>query len=398
MKVLVYHHAKQHIYRLIEGLERNKINYLFYTGLYYTCLDRKFQKSFKFLKNKRFSPYINPKNVRCIDTAWEVFFSIWANLNFFMRERNRLLFQKQLLFQKKLLKIMPYDITHIITFHTNAFYLYEKLQKLEDERPLLILESAQPHPMWIKKLYLKYPKLKKYLPLNYTEKMIKTYSMEFELADIIVAPSTFLKNTLTQNKVNNKKIRVIFYGSYYLKNTPNNLKRERDKNRKLNIAFSGIISPSKGFHFLKEVAKRTEKFAEFHVFGRPISKGFIKDLPSNVHLYGFVSHKTLFNYYSFMDIFYFPTLYDASGLALLEGMGAGLVPVASPYSIGPDIIKNGVNGYIVNPDDIEKTVEILYKLHLNRDKLIEMSNKVEDDVKKFTWENYQNEYLKLLRG
>ena len=394
MKVIVYHPGKQHIYKLVEGLEKNNITYHFYTGLYYTCLNKTSQKYLKSVNKKRFSTRINPKHVSCINLYQELFFSLWARTNIFMRARNRLLFNKQLSFQKKLLKIIPHDVSHVITFHTNAFYLYEKLREYKTKRPHLILEAAQPHPLWIQKLYEKYSHLEKYFPLNYTEDMITAYANEFDLADTIVVPSTFLKNTLMEFGVEEHKISLIFYGSDY-----NNLyQKDNRESKKLNIAYCGLVSPSKGFHFLKEVARQTKRVAEFHIFGRPIARRLLNKLPSNIHLYGFVSHKDLFKYYSFMDIFYFPTLYDASGLALLEGMSFGLVPIASPYSIAPDIIENGKNGYIVEPEEIEKTVEIINNLYLNRYKLFEMSKKIMKDTKKFTWSHYQKGYIQLLEG
>ncbi len=397
MKVLIYHHSRQHIYRLVEGMEKYRIPYNFYTGLYHTCLPDFIKKTFLDLKKTRFSPRIHHENVHCLNLSWEFLFSLWAKSNIFMRMRNRLLFKKQLIFQKNLLNLITDDTTHIITFHTNAFYLYPKLKKEYTSKKTLILEAAQPHPLWIKKLYQKYPEYRQYFPLNYSETMISHYSEEFKYADIVVAPSTFLKKTLLENKVDENKITIVFHGFNYTENLKNNHKKHRASKR-LNVAFCGLLSFSKGFHFLKEVASKTTSFADFHVFGNAVSKRILKNLPQNVNLYGFVNHNTLFNIYQNMDVFYFPTLYDASGLALLEAMAMGLVPVASPYSIAPDIIENNANGFIVEPDEIEKTIEILHDLFTNREKLFSMSESIRKSVLKFTWENYQRQYVKLIKG
>ncbi len=51
------------------------------------------------------------------------------------------------------------------------------------------------------------------------------------------------------------------------------------------------------------------------------------------------------------DIFVFPTTKDVFGLVNLEAMQWGLPVVSSPVGAIPEIIRDGVNGYIVDPGD-----------------------------------------------
>ena len=397
MNLLIYHPSRQHIYKLLEGIENFNIPYRFYTGMYFTC---SYIKPLDFILKRyliktRFSNKLNPQNVHCLNWHEEFLFSAWAKLGLFYRKRNRLLFKKHLRFQKKLLNLINTDITHIITFHTNAFFLYEWLKKNSGLNTKLILEAAQPHPKWIKELYKKYELYIKEMPLNYTEEMINMYSAEFEYADTIVAPSTFVKNTLIKYGVDKNKIIINFHGFNPFKKIA---RKNAFKDEKLHIAFTGLISPSKGFHILKEVAKYTSKIAVFHVFGRPVNKRILKNLPANIQLHGFVSHKTLAEYYSLMHVFYFPTLYDASGLALMEAMYSGLVPIASKNSIAPDIIEPYKNGFLIEPEDAESAIKYIELLHRERKLLQSMSNTVQKDIEKFSWLKYQQKYVEIIKG
>ena len=43
-----------------------------------------------------------------------------------------------------------------------------------------------------------------------------------------------------------------------------------------------------------------------------------------------------------------PSRYEGFSLSLIEGMSQGLIPIAYPVGVVPEIIKNGQNGFIVN--------------------------------------------------
>ena len=61
-----------------------------------------------------------------------------------------------------------------------------------------------------------------------------------------------------------------------------------------------------------------------------------------------------------------PSRYEGFSLSLIEGMSQGLVPVAYPVGVVPEIIRNQFNGFIVNNLD-EATDKI--NLLLNNDDL-----------------------------
>lgn len=89
----------------------------------------------------------------------------------------------------------------------------------------------------------------------------------------------------------------------------------------------------------------------------------------NVVFAGFKQKPDLPKYYAIADVFVFPTLGDPYGLVVDEAMACSL-PVISTRAAGEirDRIEEGVNGYIVPPDDSAALAERM--LHMSREPLL----------------------------
>lgn len=75
---------------------------------------------------------------------------------------------------------------------------------------------------------------------------------------------------------------------------------------------------------------------------------------------GFKKGESLFDEYRKADVFVFPSCYDCFGLVLVEALCAGLPIVVSKYADGAyDIVKDGVNGFIVDPHHSERFAQAL---------------------------------------
>lgn len=48
------------------------------------------------------------------------------------------------------------------------------------------------------------------------------------------------------------------------------------------------------------------------------------------------------------SILFLPSRYEGFSLSLIEGMSQGLIPVIYPVGVAPEIIRNGINGFIIN--------------------------------------------------
>ena len=68
-----------------------------------------------------------------------------------------------------------------------------------------------------------------------------------------------------------------------------------------------------------------------------------------------------------------PSSYEGFGIVYLEGMGFGLPAIASTGGAAGEIITNGQNGYLIEPDDVAGLAEKLLELARNRQLLLPMS-------------------------
>jgi glycosyltransferase involved in cell wall biosynthesis len=77
-------------------------------------------------------------------------------------------------------------------------------------------------------------------------------------------------------------------------------------------------------------------------------------LEDAVRVIGFVQHAQLQAYCSMAEVFVLPSLYDAFPVAVHEAMACGL-PVITTDMVGvtPDLVKDGVNGFVVPAGDDE---------------------------------------------
>jgi len=87
------------------------------------------------------------------------------------------------------------------------------------------------------------------------------------------------------------------------------------------------------------------------------------NLEKNVRFWGYKQKEEVVDFYAIADIFIFASTYDIWGLVLNEAMAVGLPVIASKYAGSTyDLIQDGINGFVVDPYNIEemaKKIKIL---------------------------------------
>ena len=88
-----------------------------------------------------------------------------------------------------------------------------------------------------------------------------------------------------------------------------------------------------------------------------------REMPS-VHLEGAVDYTQVYRYYAVADVYVLPTIEDNWSLVVPEAMACGL-PVATSIYNGcyPELVQEGVNGFVFNTFRHETIVEVLSKFH-----------------------------------
>lgn len=88
-----------------------------------------------------------------------------------------------------------------------------------------------------------------------------------------------------------------------------------------------------------------------------------------------------------------PSRYEGFCLSMIEGMSQGLVPIAFPVGVAPEIIENGVNGFVVNSENEMK--EAVDKLLLNDELRLNMAREAAKTARKFRADSMAKSLISL---
>ena len=105
-----------------------------------------------------------------------------------------------------------------------------------------------------------------------------------------------------------------------------------------------------------------------------------------VNLPGKVVGEAKANLFNSSDIFVFPTYYERETFAIVnvEAMSYGLPVISSDEGAIPEIVKDGINGFIVDPKSPEKIAQKIHCLANDQD----LRTKMGCEGKKFYKEKY----------
>jgi len=105
---------------------------------------------------------------------------------------------------------------------------------------------------------------------------------------------------------------------------------------------------------------------------------------TNTNFVGYLRGDDLAAAFAVSDAFLFPSRTETLGLVLLEAMAAGCPVVAANSGGIPDIVTNGVNGYLFEPNDSDGLVKATENLLQNRDECMCIEARLE--AEKWGWD------------
>lgn len=197
----------------------------------------------------------------------------------------------------------------------------------------------------------------------------------------------------------------------FFKNGYLRLKRCREDIRKKKgypsvvILYCGRMVWYKGVHYLLQAYNKLQK--ERNDIGLvllgdgPEKKDYEdyvkKNNLKNVFFEGFIHQDDLPEYYIVSDIFVLPSLSDTWGLVVNEAMAFGL-SVISTYAVGAtyDLVKDGINGFIVNPGNSDELYNALKKLCEDFELRKQMGIKSLEIIKDYTPENWARAFINAI--
>lgn len=232
---------------------------------------------------------------------------------------------------------------------------------------------------------------------DWPKRLIDRLDEEIELADKILVGSSFVKNTFLAQHVDNDKLEVLPYGvdtNFFAPSLFPDI-----SNNRFRVLFVGQIGQRKGISYLLRSYKRFRgPGTSLTLVGR--LQGDKSMFAPWRNIFKHIPHcpkSNLPKIYHENDVFLFPTLLEGMGLVVLEAMACGL-PVITTLNGPGDLIRDGVDGFIVPPRDVDAIEDCLEKLRSDYEFRIWIGRNARNRALQFSWECYRKravEYIQI---
>ena len=224
---------------------------------------------------------------------------------------------------------------------------------------------------------------------------------EYKFVDKIVVPSTFAYKTFIGEgfKANNLHIVEMsgtFSKDFYPTSYPNNETFE--------VLYVGRLTLNKGIAYLIEAFKKIDiKNKKLKMYGIMSQDGkeFFKniDLSDDIEILSTVEFKDLKHIYSKSDVLVQPSLFDGFSNVVTQALTCGC-PVITTFNTGAsDIVKNGINGYVVPIMDSDAIAVSLNKIYEEKNKSTFNRDSIAKSVAEYKdWKKYATDYKELIEA
>ena len=208
-------------------------------------------------------------------------------------------------------------------------------------------------------------------------------------ADAVIAVSNFIKDLAIRIGVLSQKIYVVYNAVDFLPDAP-----KREKPSFPTLVFSGRLVPWKGVEMLvRVVSKLKERYPKisFEILGDGPELGRLKELVrglgigENVRFRGRVSETDSHSVFARSTVFVLNTNYEGLPHSVLNAMRVGIPVITTPVGGNPEVVQNGVNGFLAPHNDEEAWFKAIAKLLDDEDLREKFIRNGEKTLEKFKW-------------
>jgi len=224
------------------------------------------------------------------------------------------------------------------------------------------------------------------------ERVVEKSVQEYEAADYISIPSSFVRRTFLEKGIPEEKLIQIPYGVSLDHFKP--IGKEDKVFRVMHIG--GTLR--KGTHYLiQAMSELNLKNAELMLIGKieePI-KPFLQRYKGALKVLLGIPHTELYRYYSQSSIYVLPSIEEGFAMVQAEAMACGLPVICSTNTGGEDIIRDSVDGFVVPLRDVEALKEKILYLYEHGEERRAMGQSALERVKQFTWDRYGERVVRV---
>ncbi len=225
--------------------------------------------------------------------------------------------------------------------------------------------------------------------LSHSADFLKDRDEELELADHVIFPSDHVRRTLQRAPVSAEKFHKIAYGTDESNGPTRALGSSHG--RKLRVLFVGALTQRKGIGYLLDAVKILGSSVQFTMVGPRNGRSACIDAAVREHRWiPSIPHSGVLEEMAQHDVLVLPSLTEAYGLVILEALSRGLPVITTMSSGGPEIIREGQDGFFVPIRSAEAIAQKLELLNQDRDLLDHMSASAAQRAREFTWQAYRS--------
>jgi starch synthase len=223
-----------------------------------------------------------------------------------------------------------------------------------------------------------------------------TERMEHDFAKRIIVPSTFVKQSLVSDGIDQDKIITIPYGVDLEQFSPDPRRRQ---NRPLKFIFAGTLGERKGVpELLAAWSKSQTNKATLTLRGKTHSSfNLPTPLPSGVQNPGPLNRDQMARELRAYDVMVLPSHSEGFALVILEALASGLPVICTPSSGAENIIRNHEQGMLVPAGSVEALKEAIEFFVRHPDLLCPMSKAARLTAEQFSWSIYGKRWQELLQ-
>lgn len=252
----------------------------------------------------------------------------------------------------------------------------------------LLQEEAQRYPDWEPTL----------LGTRDSQEKLARKSREIDLAEIVICPSAFVRDSLPKRTVDSKLCVVIPFGSPSAE--PDVRPEASGDNRPLRILFAGTLTQRKGladlFAAVRLVASKKIELVVMGTTLRPL--GWYREQLADFTYERPRPNAEVLQLMRTCDVFVLPSIVEGRALVQQEAMACGLPLIVTKNAGADDLIDEGKTGFLVpirSPKAIAEKIEWFVR---NRSALDGMRIAAQTRASELTWFGYGEKVLAAIRS
>jgi glycosyltransferase involved in cell wall biosynthesis len=242
----------------------------------------------------------------------------------------------------------------------------------------------------------RFPELADTLRYNwFPEEELERRREERQLADAILCASSFTGDSLIEVGVEPRRIFVEPYGVDQTVFAPCT-----EKFANFSVVWASSYTQTKGIGYLLEaLARAPVPGIELVLAGYPYGTDAVARYEDRVRVrrLGHISRRELSEVMGRCHAHVFPTLVEGFGRNIIEAMASGLPVITTANCAGPDLIEDGVTGFIIPIRDVDAICEKLAWIYDRPQEAIEMGQRARDRVASLTQADYRRRFAERIQ-